>query len=66
MNFAILVPFVTEAAAIPENIREDGTINWDYVSADVWIDQGPHHKAPKTHHDAFQALLDVAIEEVAV
>ena len=66
MNFNILVPFVEAAAALPENIREDETINWDFVCADVWMDHGPHHKAPKTHHDAFQALLDVAIEAAAV
>ena len=26
------------AVARVENIREDGSINWDFVSADLWMD----------------------------
>lgn len=24
--------------AIPNNLKEDGSINWDYVDSDIWLD----------------------------
>ncbi len=66
MNLREITSLVKTYATSDENIRKDGTINWDYVSADVHMEIGPHHKESKLRHVAFQALLDVAIDEYQV
>lgn len=44
MNKIKTLASIAKAASDLENTKEDGTINWDYVSADVYLDMMPHIK----------------------
>ncbi len=42
---------LAKAAGNPDNTNKDGTINWDYVSADVYIDMNPVTKEERKFID---------------
>lgn len=51
MNKIAVLVSLAKAACNLENTKEDGTINWDYVSADVYMDMDPVTKEDCTFID---------------
>lgn len=55
MNKIAVLGSLAKAACNLENSHEDGTINWDYVSADVYLDMKP---ATKEESDFVDMMLE--------
>jgi len=49
-----------KAVSNPENINDDGSINWNYVDADVYMDmhQFGETDTNKGHYEKFNFLAD--------
>jgi hypothetical protein len=53
-----------DAVARDENIDEDGSMNWDFVSADVFMDVIPNHALidnGRELQDHIDSLIDVEL-----
>ena len=40
----------TKAIANPENINEDGSINWNFVDSDIWLDSDEQGWEPSSDY----------------
>ena len=58
MNKIAVLGSIAKAASDLENTKEDGTINWDYVAADVYDDINP-----SSEEEA--ATLDMMLDQFA-
>ena len=60
-----LAKFMIEAVALnPENRNEDGSVNWDFVSSDVYLDyQGEFND--EMINDAIDLIYEAAEQENA-
>ena len=52
----------SNAVENPENINEDGTLNWNFVEADVWMDLS----VGMWFREKWNDLLDVSINLVNI
>ena len=59
MIHSLLESQFDEAVNNPENINEDGSINWNFVDADVYMDVGPkNNQSNVLHYKMFDFLAD--------
>ena len=42
----------------PENINEDGSINWSFVDADLWLHEDANNYSAQAKHDVLNSYGD--------
>ena len=53
-----------KAVSLGENLYEDGSVNWNYVDADLYMEFGPKHTEinerylSELHYEMFELLAD--------
>ena len=53
-----------KAVSLVENLYEDGSVNWNYVDADLYMEFGPKHTEinerylSELHYEMFELLAD--------
>ena len=53
-----------KAVSLGENLYEDGSVNWNYVDADLYMEFGPKHTEinerylSELHYEIFELLAD--------
>ena len=53
-----------KAVSLDENLYEDGSVNWNYVDADLYMEFGPSHTEinerylTELHYEQFELLAD--------
>ena len=53
-----------KAVSLGENLYEDGSVNWNYVDADLFMEFGPSHTEinerylSELHYEMFELLAD--------
>lgn len=64
MNISVeMIKSFNKAVVNPENVNDDGSVNWNYVDADVYMDmhQFGETDTNKGHYEKFNALADAFV-----
>ena len=57
--FRVILERVAKAAALPENRNADGSVNWDFVDADVFMETKPTENCVELFYTLFERACDV-------
>jgi len=49
---------IIAAVANPENLNEDGSINWNFVDSDLWMDGVITNENQTEAYEVFNAVAD--------
>ena len=56
---------VERAVARPENLNADGSINWNFVDADCYMEINPTEQCAKLYYELWEEACDAFEKEAA-
>jgi hypothetical protein len=63
MIYSMLETQMRLAVELEENLNADGSINWDFVDADVYMETGKFFKDRATYDEYFDEVADMIESE---
>ena len=63
MIYSLLESNMREAIANPDNQFKDGSINWNFVDSDCYMDCANLFKDSETFYKSFNSIADTIIKE---
>lgn len=66
MIYSMLESAMREAVVNPENINDDGSINWNFVDSDCYMACGKFFKDSVDYMDHFNEIADMIESETPV
>ena len=63
MIHSLLESYMREAVTNPENLQKDGSVNWNFVDSDCYMDCANLFKDSETFYESFNSIADTIIKE---
>ena len=63
--YRVVKAAVERAVVNPENINADGSINWNFVDSDCYIDINPTEQCTKLYYELWEEACDAIEMEAA-
>ena len=58
MIHSLLESYMREAVTNPENLQKDGSVNWNFVDSDCYMDVSHYFKDSKTFYESFNEIAE--------
>ena len=58
MIHSLLESYMRDAVTNTENLQKDGSVNWNFVDADCYMDVGHYFKDQKTYLESFNEIAE--------
>jgi hypothetical protein len=58
MIHSLLESYMRHAVTNTENLQKDGSVNWNFVDSDCYMDVGHYFKDQKTYLESFNEIAE--------
>ena len=58
MIHSLLESYMRDAVTNTENLQKDGSVNWNFVDSDCYMDVGHYFKDSETFYESFNEIAE--------